>query len=237
VSLYGDSLAYQSRAAFSTRMSRRTTSPLAVFTLPGTALCDYRGQIIDDLLRHRPPVVVLEFSGNSITRCMRRADGSYLAIGSSAWLERYLDDARAVLNVAAATDATVLWATAPPVRQPGSPADYPRQLAAAMRTLAASEPHLLVVDTGRALTTDNHAYRRALQCRSDEGTFCVGRRIDVRANDGLHFDCHGTPGELGGCNGYSAGGRRYGEAMADAAIAAPHRSVRAASSPNLPSRP
>lgn len=78
------------------------------------------------------------------------------------------------------------------VRHPGNPDNYPHLLATAIRTLSATEPRLRVADAGAALTTDDHSFTNTL------------------------------PGPLGTCIGYSAGARRFGEAMADAAIAANH---------------
>jgi hypothetical protein len=218
VSLYGDSLAYESRAAFAARMGHSAPGDLTVSTYPMTAPCDYRNQIASDLVRRRPQVVVLEFSGNSATPCMLDATGRLLAIGSTPWRQRYIDDLRAVLDVARVTDTTVIWATAPPVHHPPAPDDYPRRIAAAVRGVAATNHRLRVVDTGAAVAGAGRAFTRSEPCRPHEG-FCHDGRIVVRADDGLHFDCHGTPDALLGCTGYSAGARRFGDAMADAAIA------------------
>ena len=220
VSLFGDSLADQSRAAFADRMHRLAPGDLTVSTFPGTAPCDFREQIVADLIARRPQVVVLEFSGNSSTPCMRNDRGAQLRIGSDAWRDRYLDNLAAVVKVATATDTTVVWATAPPVDHPGSPQDYPRVLAAAVRKVAAHEPHLEVAETGAALTNDDHSYRTSLPCRPDERELCTDGRIVVRSIDRLHFDCHGASVVWTTCPGYSAGAHRYGDALADAAIAA-----------------
>lgn len=219
VSLFGDSLAYQSRAAFTARMLRGARVDLNVTTYPMTALCDYRDQIASDLLTRRPQVLVLEFSGNSFTPCMHRAAGPLLVIGSTEWRDRYLTDVRAVLDVARVTATSVVWATAPPVHHPPEPDDYPRQLAAAVRAVAATNHRLHVVDTGAAVAGTDRTFSRSLPCLPHEA-FCHDGRIVARADDGLHFDCHGSTDALIGCHGYSAGARRFGEAMADAAIAA-----------------
>ncbi len=219
VSLFGDSLAYQSRAAFTAGMLRGARVDLVVTTYPMTALCDYRDQIASDLLARRPQVLVLEFSGNSFTPCMRSAAGPLLVIGSTEWRDHYLADLHDVLDVARVTDTTVVWATAPPVHHPPAPDDYPRQLAAAVRAVAATNHRLHVVDTGAAVAGTDRSFSRSLPCRAHEA-FCHDGRVVARADDGLHFDCHGTTDPLMGCDGYSAGARRFGEAMADAAIAA-----------------
>jgi hypothetical protein len=219
VSLFGDSLAYQSRAAFATRMADAAPGDLHVATYPTTAPCDFRGQIATDLVRRRPQVIVLEFSGNSFTPCMRDRAGQLLSVGSAAWRDRYVDDVRAVLAVAQVTSTTLVWATAPPVHHPSSPDDYPRRLAAAMRGVAATNHRLRVVDTGAAVAGSGRSFTRSLPCRPHE-RFCHAGRVVVRSGDGLHFDCHGAEDALMDCAGYSAGARRFGVAMADAAIAA-----------------
>jgi hypothetical protein len=211
-------LAHQARPAFVAALTRRGLEDRVVSTRPGAALCDDRPAILGDLLRRRPQVLVLEYSGNSFTGCMRDGSGNPRAIASASWRHRYVDDLRAVLTVAAITNTEVVWATAPPVRHPPDPGDYPRLLAEAARDVASSARRLQVVDTGASLTTDKRSFVRSLPCHSDEGAFCVGGRIPIRAADGLHFDCHGTVTMTAGCDGYSAGGRRFGEALADAAL-------------------
>jgi hypothetical protein len=145
---------------------------------------------------------------------MRDDAGRLLAIGSTAWLDRYVDDLRVVLRVARVTAATVVWATAPPVGYP-FPSDYPRRIAAAVRTLAAHDDRLRVADTGAALAGPDRSFARSLPCRVGE-VDCRDGRVAVRAPDGLHFDCHGVLESSMDCTGYSAGAHRFGDAMADA---------------------
>jgi hypothetical protein len=216
VSLFGDSLAYQARAEFAARMAERAPGDLDVSTRPATAPCDSSGPVALDLLRRRPQVLVLEYSGNSFTPCMRDRAGRLLRIGSDAWRDRYVEDVRAVLRVARVTGTTVVWATAPPVGHPMA-SDYPRRIDAAMRALAAGDDHLRVADAGAALAGPGRSFVRSLPCRANEPS-CRDGRIVVRAPDGLHFDCHGVLEPSMDCVGYSAGARRFGDALADAAV-------------------
>ena len=73
ISLYGDSLAHQARPGLEAALNRRGLVDRVVSTRPGAALCDDRRVILGDLMRRRPQVLVLEYSGNSYTRCMRCA--------------------------------------------------------------------------------------------------------------------------------------------------------------------
>jgi hypothetical protein len=77
------------------------------------------------------------------------------------------------------------------------------------------DPGVRVAATGGAVAGDD-GYASSLPCRADESMLCREGRIPVRADDGLHFDCHGFVDPMGGCVGYSAGARRYGEALATA---------------------
>jgi hypothetical protein len=213
VSLFGDSLTYQSRSAF-----LAGTVPLGVrlgtvSARPGAALCDDRDAIVRDLASKRPDLLVLEYSGNSFTPCMTGPGGAQLPIGSRAWRDRYRDDLERIATMAASTGTEVVWATAPPVARAGSPPDYPARIASVAREVADRNPGLQVADTGDALA-GRGAYASTLPCRPDEAALCRDDRIAVRAADGLHFDCFGTIDVLGGCLGYSAGARRYGDALA-----------------------
>lgn len=219
VAVFGDSLTYQARPTLEARLGALATDHLTLSTRPGAALCDDRAAIVDELLSRRPEVLVLEYSGNSYTDCMRGADGSMLRIGSAAWRDRYLGDLRIVLNVAALTETSVRWTTAPAVRHAPDPDDYPARLAAAVEAVATERRGIRVVDTGGALSARRHEFDRTLPCGPAEQAFCEDGRITVRADDGLHFDCYGFVDPLGGCIGYSAGAHRFGDAIADAALA------------------
>jgi hypothetical protein len=217
ISFFGDSLAHQARGAYTGQLTRRARVTSTIGTFPTTALCDFRAAIAADLFAHRPGVLVLEFSGNSLTPCLRDPAGVLPTTGSAQWLGHYLDDLRDVLAIARATRTTVIWATAPPVSPSQFSSNYPRTLAAAVRQLSLTNDQLRVVDSGASLTTDDHTFARTLPCRPDESAYCQNGQVVVRADDGLHFDCHGIPDSLGACFGYSAGARRFGEAIANAA--------------------
>jgi hypothetical protein len=219
VAVFGDSLAHEAKGVAALALAARTPTRPHLSTYPATALCDFRVSIAAELLAHRPDVLILEFSGNSFTPCMLGDGGRLLAIGSAPWRDRYLDDLRAVLAVARTTGTRVVWATAPPLSPDRFETNYPRGLAAAIRDLARDQEHLRVVDTGAALTTDGRDFAATLPCRPDEQAYCRGGRVEVRSDDGIHFDCHGV-NDGNTCAGYSAGGRRFGEAIAAAALAA-----------------
>jgi hypothetical protein len=216
VSVFGDSLAHEAKGALALALAPHVGADPTLQTYPGTALCDFRRAIESDLARRRPDVLVLEFSGNSGTPCMAQAGGNLLPIGSDRWRRRYLEDLRVVLGVARRTGTRIVWAEAPPLSPEKFPGNYPRGLASAIRRLSRDDARLRVVDTGTALAAAGGGYAPTLPCRADEVAYCRDGRVVVRSDDGLHFDCHGVPDATGECIGYSAGARRFGEAIAAA---------------------
>jgi hypothetical protein len=99
-------------------------------------------------------------------------------------------------------DTPILWVGPPQFR------DSPP----AALGLYSSQPRF--VDAGEAVLADG-VYTDTLPCLPDEGSVqgCINGRIRVRAFDGAHFAKSGS--------GYSAGGRRFADAI-DEAVAA-HR--------------
>ena len=156
----------------------------------------------------------------------RRTRARFRAIGSAAGATATSTTSASVLTVAARTDTTVVWATAPPVRHPAEPgrlpaaARPPRTPDGRVRTLA-----LRVVDTGAALTTDGRSFARDAAVPPTTSTRSASTaRSGSAADDGLHFDCHGhTDAHRRRASGTRPARRRFGEAIADAAVAALER--------------
>lgn len=155
----------------------------------GTALCDWVDKMARAATVEQPSVMVVEFVGNDLTPCMQ---GYQTPDQVRAKYEA--DMARLKRRV----DAPILWVGAPAFRD-RDPATL---------GLYSSEPRF--VDAGEAVLTDGE-YTDTLPCLADEGEIqgCVNGRIRVRASDGTHFATSGS--------GYSAGGRRFADAI-DSAI-------------------
>jgi hypothetical protein len=155
----------------------------------GTALCDWVDKMARAATVEQPSMMVVEFVGNDVTPCMQ---GYQTPEEVRAKYEA--DMARLKLLV----DAPILWV--------GPPAFRDRPPAAL--GLYSSEPRF--VDAGDAVLADG-SYTDTLPCLADEGWLqgCVNGRIRVRASDGAHFATSGS--------GYSAGGRRFADAI-DAAV-------------------
>jgi hypothetical protein len=136
----------------------------------------------------QPSVLVVEFVGNDLTPCMQgyHTPGQVRA--------KYEADMERLKQ---RVDTPILWV--------GPPAFRGRTPAA--RGLYSSERRF--VDAGEAVLAHG-AYTDTLPCLADERRVqgCVNGRIRVRASDGTHFATSGS--------GYSAGGRRFADAIDNA---------------------
>ena len=94
VILYGDSLAWEAEASFRGALAADDFS-VTTETFGGTAMCDWLPQMRLDAAHVRPQAIVVEFSGNAITPCMRALDGAPLT--GAAYFEAYAAAARSVL--------------------------------------------------------------------------------------------------------------------------------------------
>jgi hypothetical protein len=133
----------------------------------------------------QPSMMVVEFVGNGLTPCMKAYQTP-----EEVRAKYEADMARLKQLV----DAPILW-VGPPAFRDSAPAAL---------GLYSSEPRF--VDAGEAVLADS-AYTDTLPCLPDEGQVqgCVNGRIGVRACDGTHFATSGS--------GYSAGGRRFADAI------------------------
>lgn len=164
----------------------RTTDQVRAFG--GTALCDWVDKMARAANAEQPSVMVVEFVGNDLTPCMQNYQTP-----DEVRAKYEADMARLKQRV----DAPILWVGAPAFRDS----------APATLGLYSSEPKF--VDAGEAVLADG-AYTDTLPCLADEGAIqgCVNGRIRVRAFDGKHFATSGS--------GYSAGGRRFADAIDNA---------------------
>jgi hypothetical protein len=208
VGFYGDSLGSQAQPYVAAALAAGGTRvDLQSHTFGGQALCDYTARILEDIATRRVAVAVLEFAGNNLTACMRDGSGASVPQGSAEFANRYRQGMRAIFLAAAANGTKVVWATGPP--EEGS--TVAEDLTAIAREEAAGLAGITVAPTGAALTEDGVTFIRTLPCYPDEiGRGCGSdSRITVRNDDGLHL-----------ADAYSPGGRRFGEAIAAAALTA-----------------
>jgi hypothetical protein len=164
----------------------RSTDQIRAFG--GTALCDWVDNIARAATVEQPSALVVEFVGNNVTPCMQNYQTPEQVRA------KYEADMARLKQL---VDSPILWVGPPPFRDREPPAFG----------LYSSEPRF--VDAGEAVLADG-VYTDTLPCLPDEGWMrgCVNGRIRVRAADGAHFATSGS--------GYSAGGRRFAEAIDEA---------------------
>jgi hypothetical protein len=220
VALYGDSLAFEAQASFVNAVTEAGTATVRVHAFPGTAICDFLDQMRADAALWRPQAVVIEFSGNAVTSCMR--DNNGMPPTGSSLVSRYMTDAREVIDIFSAIGTRLSFASSPIFRSayPGrnSMADAVNVMYA---SLASSSDGAGFVDAGQAVE-DHGLYTETLPCLAEEPCSgqldAQGQRVNVvRAADGVHFCPTAKSVEearTGGCPIWASGAVRYGRALA-----------------------
>jgi hypothetical protein len=220
VVLYGDSLASESRAFFVAALASGGVTKVTTRTLGGTAICDWLAQMRHDAAALRPDAVVVEFSGNALTPCMRAPDGTVLS--SVRYFHKYTVDAKTVLRIFVPRHALVFFAGAPISRSAEQSHDPTTvRLHAIYARLAKSTPYGRYIDAGASVLLHGR-WAKTLPCLVTEpctgGHNAKGTPVNVvRAPDGGHF-CPGAPPAVHGvttaCPVWSSGAWRFGNAMA-----------------------
>ena len=222
VVLYGDSLAWESRQAFTEWFTDRPGVEVITRTFGGTAICDWLDQMADDAVSLVPGIVVVEFSGNSFTPCMQ--DEAGVPLTGDAVTERYLVDAAAVIALFAPIGTKVVFAGAP---VSGPTSAVVGRMNSLYADLADRHDGVWYEDAGAAVLDDDN-YTISLPCLSSEpcegGYNSDGLPVNiVRAPDGIHFcpvSGEAFAGVTDNCPVWSSGAYRYGRAMAQPVIEA-----------------
>jgi hypothetical protein len=219
VVLYGDSLAWEARGPFAAALAAAGVTQVTTRTFGGTAICDWFDQMRADATAIQPDAVVVEFSGNALTPCMKALDGS--ALDAETYFAKYLQDAERVRQIFPPT--TVLYLAGSPITLHATWRHDPTtsRLNWTYAALSVTLPNTRYIDAGAAVTLHG-AWTHTLPCLPTEpctgGTDPTGTPVNVvRAPDGGHF-CPVAPPAVRGvvptCQVYSSGAVRYGTAMA-----------------------
>jgi hypothetical protein len=214
VVVYGDSLAWEAKD-FVAVLGAANGMPTEVRSFGGTATCDWFTDMRSYLPKVKAQVVVLAFSGNNITPCMRPG-GTYLL--GDALQAKYAADTKRAITIARSTGARVVLVGAPRPHGSGRDWDF---LHEAYRDLAGTSPRWVSYVDGGRLIAPAGAWSRTRSCLPNErrivntdGSRACTRtnRIAVRAPDGAHF-CPGGAAAVNGitttCRKYSSGAFRY----------------------------
>ena len=229
---YGDSILWESASAIGPSLNARPGWAFHVHAVSGTAPCDWINQLKRDLASTnasvRPTVVMLEFTGNSWTKCMSSpSTGKLLVIGTRPWLEKYRTDFDTFFSTASARGVPTV-VLRPITLDPkttlakGKPfADVLDNLYAVALEEADKYPLVVSNESPRRAVALNGSFSMHLPCLSDE-TLLKGCKPDgtilVREPPGLHFCPVGYPkGPTVPCAVYSSGAKRFGSALATVA--------------------
>ena len=201
----GDSLAEQAAQYLGPLLRGRHLVPEF---LGGTAPCDWLAKNIQIATGS---VVVISFTGNSLSPCMSDNAGGHLS--GSAVVDRYRADVTALVEVAKSAGARVLL-VGQPIHADTTPGN---DIVAGLNTVysgLAKGASVTFVDAGAAVENPDGTFAKFLRCLPGE-TECgpFGSNV-VRNDDGRHF-CPGSP-PPGPCPVYSSGAFRFANAIATA---------------------
>lgn len=174
----------------------------------GTAPCDW---LDVDLGAGPTSVVVITFTGNSLTDCMSDGRGGHLV--DEALIAKYRTDVGILVDRARQAGASVVL-VGQPLRAPSFDADLEVEGINAMyREYAAAFPNVSFVDAGAQVETLDGRYTDRLPCTPFD-TDCAADGTTVVRGDGVHF----CPIEgQNPCSVWSSGAFRFGSAIAQAA--------------------
>jgi len=221
VIVYGDSLVVQAEPYLSA-VAHAFRLHVDVRAFGGLAPCDALAGLADDLRHSRPHLVVFAFSGNSLSNCMRDANGE-LARGLDI-LTKYRSDIETAIKMTTQAGVPFVLAS-PPASEDHS--DAWKALDSVYRDIAAEhDPLVQYTDAGEQIAPAGEftETQRCLPFELDlpqSRTACQddGGMIGVRALDGVHF-CSNPPTATTtapACTEYSSGAFRYGIALVSAA--------------------
>ena len=176
----------------------------------GLAPCDLAKGVRHDVLSS-PGAIVLEFSGNNLTPCMKRNGKS---LTGAAYYAAYGHDVDALVVAAVAHEIPVLIVGAPSFPDNENVPDRV-ELNAVLRAVADAHPGARYVASAPDVSPDGFA--RTLPCLEEETAAlgCEDGRITVRGGNGIHFDDPRTvpcPSGHHVCI-YTAGGHRFATAI------------------------
>lgn len=227
IGLYGDSIALQASPWFNDAVRAAGRTPMGT-SFPGVAACDALDWVRQDLRGPTPPAAIaVSVVGNSLTNCMRLADGTLARPGTPEFMDLYRVAITLIADETLAAGVPLVLAWGPPTTELGNE-EWNEQMPirSIARDVAAAHPNMSVVDAGAAVAPPGGGYTMYLPCLPDETAArgCENGLIQTRVSEvNGHFSCRESEILLGwprACPVYSSGARRYGEALGNAAVTA-----------------
>lgn len=206
VVIVGDSLAEQAAQYLPFTLPGKT---LVSNVLGGTAPCDWFGK---ELGITGQSIVLISFTGNSMSPCMADGAGGYLR--GQAIADRYRTDVPILIDQIRAADGTVLIVGQPVHSNPDPTFDVVAQINLDYQALAAAGD-IDFVDAGSMVENADGSLAMHLPCLDGEPACGADGTNIVRNDDGLHF-CPGTA-PPGPCAEYASGAYRFALGMAQSA--------------------
>jgi hypothetical protein len=203
--LVGDSLAEQAAPYLAVLLDGKTLVPRF---FGGTAPCDWREM---DLQATASSVVVISFTGNSMTPCM--SDGFGGQLHGKYLVAKYRVDLNVLLDRVRTVGAVALLVGQPP-HSDALPGNDDLNAINEMYAGLAGTNGVFFVDAGAAVENADGTYAKTLPCLPDEVECGPAGTNVVRNDDGVHF-CPGPP-SLDPCAVYSSGAFRFARAIAAA---------------------
>jgi hypothetical protein len=200
--LVGDSLAQEASPYL-----QWLTAPLPLVPKfwGGTAPCDW---IDVDLESGPSSVVVISFTGNSLTPCMQDGDG--VQARQDELIVRYRADVTVLVDRSRRSGARVVL-VGQPLRAPDFDADREVEgINRIYRDLAARDRYVEFVDAGRDVEAPDGSYTERLPCEELDSD-CAPDGTTVVRGDGVHF-CPVV--DESPCPVWSSGAHRFARAIA-----------------------
>ena len=201
----GDSLAEQAAPYLAPLLGTKALVPQF---FGGTAPCDWLDK---DLQINSGSVVVISFTGDSLSPCM--ADGAGGQLAGQAIVDKYRTDVKALVDQARGAGARALL-VGQPVHEDAASTEIVDGINAFYSELGKDNKNVRFVDAGAAVELPDGTFAHSLPCLAGEAECDPSGNNVVRSDDGLHF-CPGTP-PAGPCPEYSSGAFRFASAIAAA---------------------
>lgn len=230
VLVFGDSLVWEAEQYLSSLLG--VDHDVRVFAVGGTAICDYADDVVRRSAELHPRMVVLAFSGNSLTTCMLPPPGT---TNDRRWIvTKYQRDLDGIVGPLGRMGVSMTLVGAPPrLERVGDPVVRPETwtVGAVPSNMVSVETDVNgvyestalrargrgfdvgYVDGGRRLKSPSGGWTKVLPCSViDPGSACAAGLVTVRAFDLVHFCPEvmvATEGVVQRCPVHSGGAVRY----------------------------